>query len=398
MLYRIMPKTGDKLSILGFGAMRLPIKDKRIDEERATYQIRYAIDQGVNYIDTAWPYHAGESEPFLGRALSEGYREKVKLATKLPSWLVNTRADMDQFLNSQLERLKTKTIDYYLIHALNGKWWDKMQELNVMEFLDSAKTDGRIVNAGFSFHGPVDDFKRIIDEGIWDFCQIQYNYLDEEYQAGTEGLNYAANKGLGIIIMEPLRGGNLGNPTSPPQIEQIWNQSQLKRTPAEWALRWVWDRPEITLVLSGMNEEDHIDQNISVANEAYPKSLSNEELEIVHKVALKYQEIMKISCTGCEYCKPCPENVDISGCFDIYNTLHMYNQVSPSIYTYVVRNNGIFSGTPSYASQCTQCGECLEKCPQELAIPDLLEDVVEDMEGSGFKEIEAKVKKTLSDT
>jgi uncharacterized protein len=398
MLYRIMPKTGDRLSILGFGAMRLPIKDKCIDEERATSQIRYAIDQGVNYIDTAWPYHAGESEPFLGRALSAGYREKVKLATKLPTWLVNTREDMDQFLNSQLERLQTQTIDYYLIHALNGKWWDKMQQLKVMDFLKTAKTDGRIVNTGFSFHGQLDDFKRIIDEGTWDFCQIQYNYLDEEYQAGTEGLNYAADNGLGIIIMEPLRGGNLGNPAPPLQIEKLWNQSKQKRTPAEWALRWVWDRPEVTLVLSGMNEEDHINQNLSVANKAYPKSLSEEELEIVHRVALKYCEIMKVSCTGCEYCMPCPEGVNISGCFDIYNTLHMYKQTMPSIYTYVVRNNGILSGNPSYASQCTQCEECLDKCPQELAIPDLLEDVVQDMEGKGFNEITAKVKKTLTNT
>ena len=209
MLYRRVPITGDELSILGFGCMRLAQKEGRIDEERAARQIRRAIDRGVNYIDTAWPYHGGESEPFVGRALAGGYRERVKLATKLPAWLVKNRADMGRFLDAQLQKLATSQIDYYLVHSLNGENWGAMAALGVAEFLDRAKSDGRIVNAGFSYHGNREDFKRIVDAYPWEFCQIQYNYLDEELQAGTEGLKYAAAKGLGVMAMEPLRGGAL---------------------------------------------------------------------------------------------------------------------------------------------------------------------------------------------
>jgi predicted aldo/keto reductase-like oxidoreductase len=208
MLYRKVSKNGDELSILGFGCMRLPVKeDGSIDEERAAKQVRYAIDHGVNYVDTAWPYHMGESEPFLGRALADGYREKVKLATKLPSWLIEKRENMDTYLNAQLNKLQTDHIDYYLVHALVGDLWDAIEQRGVADFLDRAKTDGRIRNAGFSFHGAGEDFSRIVDAYDWDFCQIQYNFLDEKNQAGIAGLEYAASRGLGVIIMEPLRGG-----------------------------------------------------------------------------------------------------------------------------------------------------------------------------------------------
>ena len=214
MLYRTMKKNGDSLSILGFGAMRLPQKDQKIDEARATRQIRDAIDQGVNYVDTAWPYHGGESELFLGRALAGGYRDKVRLATKLPSWLIKTREDMDRYLDAQLKKLNTNRIDYYLLHGLNGVLWDSLYSMKVLDFLEKAKKDGRIVNAGFSFHGVSDDFLRIVDSYDWVFCQIQYNYLDTENQAGRKGLEYAASKGLGVIVMEPLRGGDLGRAIS----------------------------------------------------------------------------------------------------------------------------------------------------------------------------------------
>ena len=216
MLYRKVAKTGNELAILGFGCMRLAQKNDRIDEERAARQIRYAIDHGVNYIDTAWPYHGGESEPFVGRALAGGYRERVKLATKLPAWLVRNRADMDRFLDAQLKKLATSRIDYYLVHSLNGTTWDRVAALGVAEFLDQAQADGRIANAGFSFHGLREDFKRIVDAYPWKFCQIQYNYLDEDNQAGTEGLKYAAAKGLGVVVMEPLRGGALAASPQPP--------------------------------------------------------------------------------------------------------------------------------------------------------------------------------------
>lgn len=292
MLYRKIPENGDELSILGFGCMRLPLKEGKIDEERAREQLRYAIGHGVNYVDTAWPYHMGESEPFVGRALADGYREKVKLATKLPSWTVKSREDMDRILNVQLERLRTDHIDYYLVHGLVGALWDKMEKLEVLSFLDKAKADGLIVNAGFSFHGSVEDFKRIVDAYPWTFCQIQYNFLDEKNQAGTEGLKYAASKGLGVIIMEPLRGGKLTYPI-PPAVQEIWDEAPVKRTPAEWSLRWIWNHPEVTVVLSGMNEELHIEENLKIAGEAYPNSLTEAELQLVSKVEQKYRGLMK---------------------------------------------------------------------------------------------------------
>ncbi|WP_410508532.1 aldo/keto reductase [Methanosarcina hadiensis] len=387
MLYRKMPKNGDELSILGFGCMRLPMKeDGSIDEERATRQIRYAIDQGVNYVDTAWPYHMEQSEPFLGHALADGYREKVKLATKLPSWLIKSREDMDKFLNAQLEKLNTDHIDYYLIHALVGELWDYIEKLDVADFLDKARADGRIINAGFSFHGSGDEFKRIVDAYDWDFCQIQYNFLDEKNQAGTEGLEYAASKGLGVIIMEPLRGGYLASPVLP-AVQEIWDEAPAKRTAAEWALRWVWNHPHVTVILSGMNEEKHIQENLAAADRAYPNSLTEAELQLVKKVERKYREIMKAGCTGCRYCMPCPGGVNIPLCFETYNNLYMSDNAGETKFMYAARLGGILSGGETeFASRCIQCGECLEKCPQHLDIPVILESVVEELEGHDLEE------------
>jgi hypothetical protein len=391
-----MPKNGDELSVLGFGCMRLPVKeDGTIDEERATRQVRYAVDQGVNYIDTAWPYHMGESEPFLGRALEAGYREKVRLATKLPSWTIKKKEDMDRILNSQLERLKTDHIDYYLVHGLVGLLWDKMENLEVLDFLDRAKADSRIVNAGFSFHGTIDDFKQIVDAYPWTFCQIQYNFLDEKNQAGTEGLEYAASKGLGVIIMEPLRGGKLTN-LVPPEIHEIWNKASVKRTPAEWALRWIWNHPEVTIVLSGMNEESHIEENLKIASEANPNSLTDTELNLVKRAEQKYRQLMKTACTGCRYCLPCPSGVDIPGCFEIYNNFYLSGNESEAKLMYAAKPGGIIRGdVPGYASQCIQCGQCVEKCPQHLDIPSLLEAVKEKFEGKDLKGWKILAKKTF---
>jgi hypothetical protein len=397
MLYRKMPKNGDELSILGFGCMRLPVKDGSIDEERATAQVRFAIDQGVNYIDTAWTYHAGESENFLGRALRDGYRERVKLATKLPSYLVKTREDMDMFLDTQLGKLQTDHLDYYLLHNLTGPLWDSIDVLGVRSFLDSAKTDGRIVNAGFSFHGLPSDFNRIVDAYDWDFCLIQYNYLDEENQAGTRGLEYAASKGMGVFVMEPLRGGNLGIPEAPPAIQEIWNEASLSRTPAEWALRWVWNRPEVKVVLSGMNEEAHIKENLGIAEEARPGSLSAGELALVKRAAGKYREIMKVNCTGCGYCTPCPAGVNIPAAFEVYNKMHLFGNFQEGKMNYVIKLSGIVrKGVTSYASQCVECGQCLEKCPQSLDIPTLLKDVVAELEGPDMEELAARARKSLN--
>ncbi|WP_340817727.1 aldo/keto reductase [Methanolobus sp. WCC4] len=382
MLYRKMPKNGDELSILGFGAMRLASKeDGSIDEERATRQVRDAIDQGVNYVDTAWPYHMGESEPFLGRALADGYREKVKIATKLPSFLVETREDMDRFLNAQLEKLNTDHIDYYLLHYLVGDLWDDIEKLGVLDFLEQAKADGRIINAGFSFHGASEDFNRIVDAYDWDFCQIQYNFLDEKNQAGKAGLEYAASKDLGVIIMEPLRGGNLTK-NVPQAVNDIWDEASTKRTPAEWALRWIWDHPEVTVVLSGMNDEAHIEENLRIAGEAHPNSLTEAEIQLVNRVADKYRELMKVGCTGCQYCMPCPVGVNIPLCFEEYNNMYLVDDPEGEKFLYAARLGGVVEcGEPALASQCVQCGKCLEKCPQHIDIPSVLGSVVEEMEG-----------------
>lgn len=341
MLYRKVPQNGAELSILGFGCMRLPVKeDGIIDEKRAMNQVRYAIDNGINYFDTGWIYHMGESESFLGRALADGYRGKIKLATKLPSWLVKSRKDMDYFLNAQLERLKTDHIDYYLIHGIAGEMWDKLEALDVIDFLDRAKSDGRIINAGFSFHGLIEDFKRIVDTYPWIFCQIQYNFMDENNQAGTEGLKYAVSKDLGMVVMEPLLGGNLASQV-PPEVQEIWNEAAVKRTPAEWALRWIWNHPEVTVVLSGMNQESHIEENLILADTTYPNSLTEAEIHLVSRVEQKYRQFRKISCTSCRYCMPCPSKVNISECFETYNNLYMLGNVDTAKFTYAVQMSGM---------------------------------------------------------
>jgi predicted aldo/keto reductase-like oxidoreductase len=387
MRYRIMPKNGDRLSILGFGCMRLPIRDGRIDEERAIAQIRHAIDSGVNYVDTAWPYHGGESEPLLGKALRNGYRDKVRVATKLPSWLVKDRADMDRYLDAQLEKLGIDRIDYYLVHSLDGPLWDKMAAFGVNDFLDSAVADGRIVNAGFSFHGLRPDFRRIVDAYPWVFCQIQYNFLDREYQAGIEGLKYAAGQGLGVIVMEPLRGGNIGLAAPPPAVAAIWDESAVRRTPAEWALRWVWNHPQVTLLLSGMNEEAHIAENLAIADTAHAGALTGEELALVDRAGRMYQELMKVGCTGCGYCMPCPAGVMIPACFEVYNKMHMFGNPEEAKFIYALRmSDEILHSRPGYASQCVACGECRDKCPQHIPIPDVLADIAAEMEGPALQE------------
>ncbi|HVP57747.1 MAG TPA: aldo/keto reductase [bacterium] len=384
MLYRNIEKTGDRLSILGFGAMRLPQLNGKIDEARATRQIRHAIDQGVNYIDTAWNYHRGASEPFLGRALADGYRDKVRLATKLPHWAVGSREDMDRFLAQQLERLRTDHIDYYLIHSLDGPGWQRIRDLGAIDFLDKAKQDGRIVNRGFSYHGSKEAFREVVDAYDWEICQIQYNYLDEHNQAGKEGLEYAASRGLGVVVMEPLRGGKLGGGL-PPEVEAIFQSAEVKRTPAEWALRWVWNHPGVTVVLSGMNDENHIEENLRIASEARPNSLTGKDLDLIDRVAQTYRGLMKIGCTGCQYCMPCPAGVDIQGCFEQYNQVHMFGDHRLTKFFYAIRMGGIMTGKASNASLCKECGNCVKACPQGLPIPDLLKDVSREFEGFWFK-------------
>lgn len=393
MLYRKIPATGDELSILGFGCMRFTLnEDGSIDQEKAIRLLRHAIDEGVNYVDTAWNYLGGESEKLLGKALGDGYRQKVRIATKLPQWLVTCREDMDRFLGEQLERLGVDHIDYYLMHALDGNGWDRLLGNGVLDFLNEVVRDGRVTNVGFSFHGVLDDFKRIVDAYPWTFCQIQYNFLDQENQAGTAGLEYAAGKGLGVMVMEPLRGGNISRDVPPPAVAALWAQAEQELKPVEWALRWVWNRPEVTLLLSGMNEEEHVLQNLDIAGGALPGSLSASDLQLVDKVGEKYRELMKVGCTGCGYCIPCPADVKIPACFEMYNTLHMFPDDGRPRYAYAVLMSGQMTGQSGYASQCVECGECLEKCPQHIDIPSVLVDVAREFEAT---DMEATVRNVL---
>ena len=374
MQYRTVPKNGDKLSALGFGTMRLPQKSLKIDEDRAISQIRYAIDNGVNYVDTAFPYHAGESEKLLGKALQNGYREKVKVATKLSHFMINKPEDMNKFLGLQLAKLQTNHIDYYLLHSLDAEAWSKLQSFNVLNFLKKAQADGKIVNVGFSFHGSRSTFKEIIDANDWTMCQIQYNFLDENLQAGTEGLRYAASKRLAVMVMEPLRGGALAGKL-PKEVKQIYDNAQTGRTAAEWGLRWVWNHPEVTVVLSGMNDEKQVQENIKTAETALPNSLGQEDLSVINRVASSYRRLMKVPCTGCAYCMPCPNGVNIPANFNLYNQYHMFGN---KIYTrgfYAVMLMGIMHGKPSDASLCKDCGSCSKKCPQHIAIPEELKAV-----------------------
>ncbi len=276
MILRKMGKTGEEVSALGFGCMRLPtLQDGKIDLPEATKMLRFAIDNGVNYVDTAWGYHNGESEPFVGEALKDGYRERVHLATKLPSWLIKTREDMDHYLDEQLKRLQTDSIDFYLIHALNRRFWKNLKENDLFDFMDKALNQGKIKHIGFSFHDTLEVFKEIVDSYNWEFCQIQYNYVDLKYQAGAEGLRYASKKNMGIVIMEPLRGGRLANRV-PPEVADLWKSAPKKRTPAQWALRWLWNDPDIGVVLSGMSNMEQVEENIETAKRAVPESLTPE--------------------------------------------------------------------------------------------------------------------------
>jgi len=372
MKYRGFGKCDFKVSALGFGCMRLPIintDEKQIDEEKAISLIRYAIDNGVTYIDTAYPYHKGSSELVVGKALKDGYREKVKLATKLPTWLTNSYGDFDKYLDEQLEKLQTNHIDVYLLHALDKERWDKLLELDIFKFVKSALSDGRIKQIGFSFHDKLDTFKEIVDAYDWDFCQIQYNFLDDNYQAGTEGLEYAAKKGMAVVIMEPLKGGRLAK-TPPIFVKKQWSKTEVEKTPAEWALRWVWNHPEVTTVLSGMNSMEQIIENMKTADTAIANSLSAKDLALIQNVKLQYNELIKVQCTACNYCMPCPVGVDIPKNFALLNEASMYNEYDTQSHAY---NKDLT--LKQRAVSCVECGKCETLCPQHLEIRKHLKEV-----------------------
>ncbi len=373
MQYRKFGKLDWEVSALGFGAMRLPLTDndpEHIDEAESIRMIRYAIDHGVNYVDTAYPYHGGRSEIVIGKALKDGYREKTKITTKLPSWLVESSADYDRFLNQQLERLQIDKIDFYLLHNLNNKHWPKLRDLQVLRWAEGAMADGRIGLLGFSFHDNFKVLKEIIDSyDNWTICQIQYNYMDIQYQAGTRGLKYAADKGLAVVIMEPLRGGRLSK--EPPEpIIKLWASVPQKRTPTEWGLRWVWNHPEVSVVLSGMSAMKQVIENVALADHSGAGTLTAKELAITNQVRKAYRTLSPISCTKCEYCLPCPNGVEIPRIFELYNDAIMYDDLRSPRLLYGMSPAAL--KPEQRADQCTECGECMESCPQGLQIPEWL--------------------------
>jgi hypothetical protein len=369
MKYRKFGSLDWNVSVLGFGAMRLPVIDddpSRIDEPEAIKMIHHAIDHGVNYMDTAYTYHENQSEIVVGKALGNGYREKVKLATKLPSWLVESPDDFDRFLDEQLEKLQTDHIDFYLLHALNSTYWPKLTNWNVLNWAEDAIADGRIKYLGFSFHDEFEVFKNIVDAyDRWTFCQIQYNFMDVEYQAGIKGLQYAAGKGLAVVIMEPLRGGQLTNKV-PPAVADMWQSASVQRTPADWALQWIWNHPEVSLVLSGMSTMQHVIENLDYADRSGAAMLSGEELNLVNEIREEYRRLVPVPCTNCKYCLPCPNGVEIAEIFEYYNDAHIYdNPRAPRFHYQNLSKDKL-------ASNCVECFECEEKCPQGIPIVEYL--------------------------
>jgi predicted aldo/keto reductase-like oxidoreductase len=377
MHYRKFGNLDWQASVLGFGCMRLPTSDgipmsPNINEEEAIKMIRYAIDQGVNYIDTAYYYHKGQSEVVAGKALQDGYREKVMLATKSPVLIIRQAEDFDQYLQEQLERLQTEVIDFYLLHGLNrDSWRNKVLKFDLLNKAERYLSEGKIKHLGFSFHDNYESFQEIVaGYDSWEFCQIQYNYMDTENQAGTKGLKYAAAEGLAVVIMEPLLGGRLANPT--PDILDIFHGFDKKRTPADWALQWIWNQPETAVVLSGMNTLEQVKENIQSASASGINTLTADELQLIQRVRGKYLENTKITCTDCNYCMPCPNNLEIPKNFRLYNDVFLYNDANPSQRAY-----SIFLPMHKQAGSCTQCRICEEKCPQGLPISQLMPQVHE---------------------
>ncbi len=377
MQYRKMGSLDWEVSALGFGCMRLPSRRFSLmgaDLEESKRIIRYGIDRGINYIDTAWPYHLGESERVVGQTLQDGYREKVHLVTKLPVPVVRKTEDFDRFLNSQLEKLQTDYLDIYLLHSLNAGTFEKVKRLGLIDKMEEAQRQGRIRHIGFSFHDTYPVFKEIIDYYNWDMAQIQYNYMDTALQATTDGLEYAHSKGIAVVIMEPIKGGSLANP--PVEAVEVMNSASQERTPVDWALQFLWNRPEVATVLSGMGNMQMVEENCDSAECSGINSLNQEEEDLINRLAEIYREKILVSCTGCEYCLPCPEGVNIPHNFAILNNLYL--EQSRIRRFQVRRGYNKLAGTKENldkenpngnGSLCVICGECLDKCPQEINIP-----------------------------
>lgn len=364
MEYRSMGNTGAKVSALGFGAMRLPVlEDGSIHEEEAIRMIRHAIDEGVNYVDTAYPYHDGMSEVLVGKALRDGYREKTYLATKCPVWAINCPEDFDRILEEQLSKLQVETIDFYLLHAIGKvRFENVIQKFNLIQKMEQAKADGKIRYIGFSFHDNAEAFINIVDSyDSWDFCQIQMNYIDIHNQATLEGMEYAALKGLGVIIMEPLLGGKLANP--PQNVLEVLRK---EKTPVEWALDFLWDRKEVSLVLSGMSSMEQTTDNILYASRSKIGMVTEEHKKMYVNAKRIYDTMALVSCTKCAYCMPCPFGLDIPKTFESYNTT-VAKGMKPA--------KEIYEEIEVKADSCRSCKKCEKVCPQAIPISDVMKKV-----------------------
>ncbi|MBN2529374.1 MAG: aldo/keto reductase [Deltaproteobacteria bacterium] len=364
MQYRKFGKDGWNVSALGFGAMRLPnLRDNTVDTKAAVDVLRYGIDQGINYIDTAYIYHNGESESIVGRALKDGYGKKVRVADKSPSFMVNTSKDFVRILDEQLVRLGLEHIDYYMFHGIGQRYFDDviLKEGLLLE-MEKAREAGKIGHIGFSFHDNTTAFKHIIDgyDGF-EFCMVQYNYMDVNRQAGQEGFDYAAQKGVPIIVMEPLLGGRLANP--PKDVTAMMDAFPTQRSPAAWSLSWIWNHPAVATVLSGMASNAQVEENCRIANDATPGHLTAEEEQFISSVHSVFSKRAVIPCTRCNYCKPCPEGIDIGWLLELYNDAEMFDNLTAPRFAY---NN--FVPQNHRADACTACGACEDICPQKIAV------------------------------
>lgn len=376
MNYRL-DKYGNKLSVLGFGCMRFQQKMGKIDMEKAEQQLLQAFHSGVNYYDTAYIYPG--SETAIGEIFEKnGIRKDLYIATKLPHYLIRSADSPEKFFAEELRRLRTDYVDYYLMHMLTDTAaWERLKGLGILEWLAEKKASGAIRQVGFSYHGNADMFCKLIDAYDWDFCQIQYNYMDENTQAGVTGLRYAASKGIPVVIMEPLRGGRLVN-ALPEEAKKLMRKQDPGMTPAGWAFRWLWNQPEVTVVLSGMNTQEMVAENVQTACDAPVGCLAEADKEMLRRVAKAINAKMKVGCTGCGYCMPCPKNVDIPGTFAAYNRLYAeswFSGMKEHFMATGLRTN------PTAISNCVGCGKCEQHCPQHVEIRKELQNAKKKLEG-----------------
>ncbi len=375
MQYRKFGKIDFAPSALGFGCMRFPMQGWQIDEPEAIKMLHHGIDCGVNYLDTAYGYHDGHSEELLGKALKGGYKEKVKIATKLPLWLVKSRADFDKLMSQQMKRLQTDHIDFYLLHALNKQRWDDVVlKFGILEELEKAQKEGKISHIGFSFHDSQSAFFEIVDAyDKWEFCQIQLNYIDHDYQAGMKGLKYAAEKGLGVIVMEPLRGGRISNP--PERVDKILKDFDSNLSPVQIALDWLWSMDEVSFLLSGMSTFDQVKANIRFAEESKIGKLQPAHHELIEKVKEAYSQIPTVPCTKCGYCMPCPSGVNIPRCIELLNDYITYSSYDSTKRIYEILR--METKGKATADKCIGCKACEANCPQSIEISSTMNRVTE---------------------